>query len=460
MALLARRLRAEGEMKRNKPFRVAIIGYGNDGTTPLLHCLDLQKESLVEVAAICDIRDSTIKRDYLKRNATPEQADACHFYSDLRKMLEQEAGRLDIAFVCTPDFLHREQTEACLNAGLHVFCPPPLAENVTNARAMLQTAKRSGRLLFGFFQSERFPAYRYVRDELIKRHKIFPPITYLRAVSENPHPNESALPSEERMRKVSDYLRNREGWGSQKGLEESPFQSFYEMLEWRKFRKFGIGSELRAIYEHVGMMLDFMEGFPCSVSLRESPRDPYPLPKVTLFRFDNKALAESVLFGRTQYLDLFDEHGYQIHVSPYSKKTYVRGGWRFNPPGEKGILGKQIDMSSIDYFDLHSILYWESDLPEAEKNRKLEELDAEYRQYAGEDNIWGLPEHLINTDQKIHNFKLLMLEMFLSFFRKTDVPDTAFAEKAFFAQVIIDGVEQALLTGKPFDFSPKMFEIP
>ena len=56
MALLARCLRAEEDTPRGKPFRVAIIGYGEFGAEYLVCCLDLQKESIVEVAAICDIR--------------------------------------------------------------------------------------------------------------------------------------------------------------------------------------------------------------------------------------------------------------------------------------------------------------------------------------------------------------------------------------------------------------------
>ncbi|MBO7654110.1 MAG: Gfo/Idh/MocA family oxidoreductase [Kiritimatiellae bacterium] len=460
MALLARCLRAEEDTPRGKPFRVAIIGYGEFGAEYLVCCLDLQKESIVEVAAICDIRGSTIKRDILKRQATPEQVSACHFYSDPRKMLKEEAGRLDVAFVCSPDSLHREHVEACLNAGLHVFCELPLADNVANARSMFQTAKRSGRLLSGHFYSEPFPAYRYVRDELIRRHKIFPPVTYLRAVSPNPLSYDFTPTEEVYIRKVENTYRKKGTWGTQEDLKESPFQSFYELVKWPIIRKFGIGSELRAIYEHVGMMLDFMGGLPVSVSMRESPSDPRLLPRVTLFRFKDNTLAESVLFGNHRFLDLFDRDGWQIHVSPFHpKNTYVRCGWRFNPPGEKGILGKQIDMSYVDYMDLRSIIQWESNLPEAEKKREEEKLEEEYRQYAGEDNVWQLPDSIINT-RKDGAYSLRMRETLLSFFRKTDTPDTAFAEKAFIAQVIIDGVEQALKTGKPFTFSPEMFALP
>jgi len=83
-------------------------------------------------------------------------------YTDYRLMLETEP--LDIACVLTPVNLHREVTEACAEAGVHVFCEKPIAITLTDAELMVSACEQHGVKLF-YGASYRFlPAVQKARE--------------------------------------------------------------------------------------------------------------------------------------------------------------------------------------------------------------------------------------------------------------------------------------------------------
>ena len=63
-------------------------------------------------------------------------------YSDYRQMIDK--AQLDALVVATPDDLHCEMTSAALDAGLHVLCEKPLANNADDAQQMFNKAETSG----------------------------------------------------------------------------------------------------------------------------------------------------------------------------------------------------------------------------------------------------------------------------------------------------------------------------
>ena len=66
-------------------------------------------------------------------------------YLQLSDLLQD--GGVDALIVSTPNYLHAEQTIAGLEAGLHVLVEKPMAANAAEARSMLDTAQKTGRLL-------------------------------------------------------------------------------------------------------------------------------------------------------------------------------------------------------------------------------------------------------------------------------------------------------------------------
>ena len=62
--------------------------------------------------------------------------------------LEELAGdkEVDVVHICTPNYLHHEQASALLNAGKHVMCEKPLAMNVSESSALIETTRRKNRV--------------------------------------------------------------------------------------------------------------------------------------------------------------------------------------------------------------------------------------------------------------------------------------------------------------------------
>ena len=68
-----------------------------------------------------------------------------HAYENYETMLSDE--KIDAICICTPSGFHAEQAKAALLAGKHVAVEKPLAMTVSDADAVIATAKKSGKLL-------------------------------------------------------------------------------------------------------------------------------------------------------------------------------------------------------------------------------------------------------------------------------------------------------------------------
>jgi len=93
-------------------------------------------ENEAEVAAICDINPAVLKKIGDEYQIPEEKR-----YTDWRDLLKIPG--LDIALVITPDQLHREMSEAFLDAGIHVMCEKPLALTREDLNAIVRAADRS-----------------------------------------------------------------------------------------------------------------------------------------------------------------------------------------------------------------------------------------------------------------------------------------------------------------------------
>jgi len=113
------------------------IGVGGMGTGNLRGFMG-KKE--VEVVAICDV-------DRAHREAANQVANlpASSLYNDFRELL----ARADIDAVCvsTPDHWHAIPSIAAMKAGKDVYCEKPLTLTIAEGRALVNAAKRYGRVL-------------------------------------------------------------------------------------------------------------------------------------------------------------------------------------------------------------------------------------------------------------------------------------------------------------------------
>src|SRR3954470_9209800 len=68
-------------------------------------------------------------------------------YDDYRQMAEQEAGRLDVVALVTPNDTHFEIAKACLEKGISVVCEKPLTNDSQTAAELVAIAESTGTIL-------------------------------------------------------------------------------------------------------------------------------------------------------------------------------------------------------------------------------------------------------------------------------------------------------------------------
>jgi predicted dehydrogenase len=137
-----------------KKLRAGIIGCG--GIANGKHMPNLKKTNKADMVAFCDI---VIER--AEKAAAEYGASGAKVYKDYKKMLKDE--KLDMVYVLTPNKSHAPITIAALEAGNHVMCEKPMAKTAKEARAMVDAAKRTGKVLTVGYQTRFFSSSQNIK---------------------------------------------------------------------------------------------------------------------------------------------------------------------------------------------------------------------------------------------------------------------------------------------------------
>ena len=143
-----------------KKVRIALVGAGN--VAQIAHLPAYRSHPDVDLVALVD--ENPIKARSLKQKYG---FDA--IYTDLTEMLENE--EVDGVDICTPNYLHAPMAVASLRAGCHVLVEKPLARNATEARQMVDTARRKKRMLM-VAMNNRFRPDVEILQRFIKRGEL------------------------------------------------------------------------------------------------------------------------------------------------------------------------------------------------------------------------------------------------------------------------------------------------
>ncbi len=119
--------------------KIGIIGCG--GIANGKHMPALSKLANVELVAFCDLVE-----ERAKQAAAEYGVEGARVYTDYKKMLKDE-GEMEVVHVLVPNRSHAPITIDALESGRHVMCEKPMAKDVAGARAMVETAKRTGKKL-------------------------------------------------------------------------------------------------------------------------------------------------------------------------------------------------------------------------------------------------------------------------------------------------------------------------
>ncbi len=150
--------------------KVAILGPGSQGRWLLNNCLKIPGIRFVALADIWPYHQR-YAANILKKYDQP-----VNVYEDYRELLDKEKA-VEAVIVATPDWMHAEHSIACLKAGKHVYCEKEMSNTVEGARAMVQAARETGKLLQIGHQRRSNPRYWHAL-KMIEKDKILGRITH------------------------------------------------------------------------------------------------------------------------------------------------------------------------------------------------------------------------------------------------------------------------------------------
>lgn len=120
----------------NRRFRVGVIGLGGMGNAHLSQLAALGAR--VEVVALCDV-------DAGRLAAAAQRVPGATAYRNHEELLLHPD--LDLVCLATPDHQHARGCLHACQAGCDVYVEKPLAHSVAEGRAMVETARRYGRVV-------------------------------------------------------------------------------------------------------------------------------------------------------------------------------------------------------------------------------------------------------------------------------------------------------------------------
>ncbi|WP_307613368.1 Gfo/Idh/MocA family protein [Pseudarthrobacter sp. W1I19] len=123
--------------------RVGVVGIGWAGQQHLKAYKALDGVSIVSLAGMEQELRGSLQAEY----SIP------HAFADWKDMLEH--GGLDAISVAVPTFLHAPIAVAALERGIHVLSEKPIARNAAEGEAMVDAARKAGRVLDVAFNHRR-----------------------------------------------------------------------------------------------------------------------------------------------------------------------------------------------------------------------------------------------------------------------------------------------------------------
>ncbi|RMH10203.1 MAG: gfo/Idh/MocA family oxidoreductase [Planctomycetota bacterium] len=133
--------------------RVAIIGAGRQGRAIMG---ELGKTEGVEIVALCDVDERRLQAG-LRRTSNAQG------FGSVVELLEG-AGALDAVFIATPTHTHRQVAQACIAAGVNVYCEAPMEATIEDAAALARAARSSGAIFQVGLDARSNPVYQLARS--------------------------------------------------------------------------------------------------------------------------------------------------------------------------------------------------------------------------------------------------------------------------------------------------------
>lgn len=85
-------------------------------------------------------------------------------YTDYKELLQDES--IEVVHVLTPNNMHSPISCDAMESGKHVLCEKPMAKTYEQAKAMLDTAKKTGKILSIGYQNRYTPENLYLKKAI------------------------------------------------------------------------------------------------------------------------------------------------------------------------------------------------------------------------------------------------------------------------------------------------------
>jgi predicted dehydrogenase len=199
---------------------IALVGCGAQGQVLLESLVAIEGINLVAIADIWEYkRNENIRR--LKSQSIEVKG-----YENYEDLLAAEKD-LQAVIVATPDFWHAPITNACLKAGLHVYCEKMMSNTIEGARSMVKTMRETGKLLQIGHQRRSNPRYVFALNRLVRDSKICGRLTAAHAQWNRAVTNDLAWPKKSEL--------------SPEQLAKYGFKDMHQFRNWRWFKGLGGG---------------------------------------------------------------------------------------------------------------------------------------------------------------------------------------------------------------------------
>lgn len=166
------------------PLRVALIGVGGMARHHIRQMLKMQ--STTRITVLCEPSAemyAEAAKVFTDAGLAPPPNEP-----DWQTLVAKHGKELDAVFIITPHALHHDQTQACLEAGLDVLLEKPMVMTAAEARSLIETRDRTGKLLVVAFQGSLSPQVR-LAARLLRANEFGRLLTISGVVWQNWGPN-------------------------------------------------------------------------------------------------------------------------------------------------------------------------------------------------------------------------------------------------------------------------------
>jgi predicted dehydrogenase len=143
--------------------RLGMVGGGQGAFIGAVHRIAARLDDCYElVAGALSSQPQRTAASAIEMHIAPERS-----YADFRAMAQAEAARpdgIDVVSIVTPNHLHAPIANAFLDAGIDVICEKPLCTGLSEALALVEKVRSSGRLFALTHNYSGYPMVRQARE--------------------------------------------------------------------------------------------------------------------------------------------------------------------------------------------------------------------------------------------------------------------------------------------------------